>query len=131
MFNNYSMTPEYKMNYNVQKAFMKSYFGQTRIYKLQIHHSRWERSDRPWKCNRRKLYQTENEYTALVYYRENIDRYDRNRERKRKLYKHRQLKNFWELTKTNSIFCKFVNNTKFIHFIWFSNNKRHKNISID
>jgi hypothetical protein len=40
MFNNYSMTPEYKMNYNVQKAFMKSYFGQTRIYKLQIHHSR-------------------------------------------------------------------------------------------
>jgi hypothetical protein len=23
MFNNYSMTPEYKMNYNVQKAFMK------------------------------------------------------------------------------------------------------------
>jgi hypothetical protein len=23
------------------------------------------------------FYQTENEYTALVYYRENIDRYDR------------------------------------------------------
>jgi hypothetical protein len=26
MFNNYSMTPEYKMNYNVQKAIMKKLF---------------------------------------------------------------------------------------------------------
>jgi hypothetical protein len=41
MFNNYSMTPEYKMNYNVQKAFMKKTIL-VRIYKLQIHHSRWE-----------------------------------------------------------------------------------------
>jgi hypothetical protein len=39
-----------------KRHLWKNYFGQTRIYKLQIHHSRWE-SDRPWKCNRRKLYQ--------------------------------------------------------------------------
>ncbi len=29
------------------------------------------------KCNRRQFYLTENDYTVLVYYRENNERYDR------------------------------------------------------
>ncbi len=78
MFNNYSITPEYKMNYNVQKSI----YEKAILVKQGFTNYKYTIADERGVIDHENaidgnFYQTENEYTALVYYRENIDRYDR------------------------------------------------------
>jgi hypothetical protein len=69
MFNNYSMTPEYKMNYNVQKVLKAILVKQGFTnYKYTIADERGVIDHE--NAIDGNFYQTENEYTALVYYRE-------------------------------------------------------------
>lgn len=77
MFNNYAFTPEYKMDFNSDKGiyekaiFIKQGFTNyeyTAVNKLgNIDYENAIDGN---------FYQTENEYTVLVYYKENTDRYD-------------------------------------------------------
>ena len=78
MFNNYSTSPEYKMDYNVQKGN----YEKAILIKQGFTNYKYIVADEAGVIDNENsvdgnFYQTENEYTALVYYRENIDRYDR------------------------------------------------------
>ncbi|MFB9078854.1 DUF5103 domain-containing protein [Flavobacterium procerum] len=78
MFNNYSLSPEYKMDYNTDKAV----FEKAIMIKQGFTNFQYTVADRKGVIDYENaidgnFYQTENEYTILVYYKENTDRYQR------------------------------------------------------
>lgn len=77
-FNNYLLDPEYKMDYNAEKGIYEKAIlikqGFTN-FKYTIANSKGEIDNE--NAIDGNFYQTENEYTILVYYRNGIDRYDR------------------------------------------------------
>jgi hypothetical protein len=78
MFNNYSLTPEYKMDYNSKKGI----YEKAILIKQGFTNYQYLISDSKGNVDNQNaidgnFYQTENDYTILVYYRENTDRYDR------------------------------------------------------
>ena len=78
MFNNYSMTPEYKLEYNSKKGI----YEKAVLVKQGFTNYKYIVADEKGVIDHENaidgnFYQTENEYTVLVYYRENTDRYDR------------------------------------------------------
>lgn len=77
-FNNYNVTPEYKMDYNVQKGL----YEKAILIKQGFTNYQYTVADEKGVIDYENaidgnFYQTENDYTLLVYYRENIGRYDR------------------------------------------------------
>ncbi|TDD78675.1 type IX secretion system plug protein [Flavobacterium caseinilyticum] len=77
-FNNYNVTPEYKMDYNAQKGL----YEKAILIKQGFTNYQYTVADEKGVIDYENaidgnFYQTENDYTLLVYYRENIDRYDR------------------------------------------------------
>ena len=78
MFNNYKLTPEYKMDYNSEKGIYEKAIlikqGFTNFQYLIADNKGIIDSENAIDGN---FYQTENDYSVLVYYRENTDRYDR------------------------------------------------------
>jgi hypothetical protein len=78
MFSNYSLTPEYKMDYNADKGV----FEKAILIKQGFTNYHYTLLDQNNKIEQKEaidgnFYQTENQYTALVYYRANGERYDR------------------------------------------------------
>ena len=78
MFKNYSLTDEYKMEYNAKKAT----YEKAILIKQGFTNFQYTVADNKGVIDAENsidgnFYQTENEYTILVYYREGIDRYDR------------------------------------------------------
>ncbi|RDI54757.1 type IX secretion system plug protein [Flavobacterium glaciei] len=78
MFNNYNLTPEYKMEYNPQKGI----YEKAILVKQGFTNYKYIVADDKGVIDYENaidgnFYQTENDYTVLVYYRENTDRYDR------------------------------------------------------
>jgi len=78
MFNNYNNTPAYKMDYNPQKGI----YEKAILIKQGFTNFQYVVSDDKGVIDSENaidgnFYQTENDYTILVYYRESIDRYDR------------------------------------------------------
>jgi Domain of unknown function (DUF5103) len=77
MFNNYALTPENKMEYNSEKGIYEKAIlikqGFTNYEYLAVNPNGTIDQENAIDGN---FYQTENEYTVLVYYRENTDRYD-------------------------------------------------------
>lgn len=78
MFNNYSLTPENKMDYNTEKGV----YEKAIMIKQGFTNYQYQIADKKGVIDFENaidgnFYQTENEYTILVYYRENSDRYDR------------------------------------------------------
>jgi len=78
MFNNYAMTPEFKMDYNKDKAI----YEKALVLKQGFTNYQYTIADDKGKIDNQNaidgnFYQTENNYIALVYYRENGQRYDR------------------------------------------------------
>jgi hypothetical protein len=78
MFNNYNLLPEYKMEFNA----MKGIYEKAILIKQGFTNFQYLVSDSKGKIDYQNaidgnFYQTENDYTVLVYYRENTDRYDR------------------------------------------------------
>ncbi|WP_414000157.1 DUF5103 domain-containing protein [Flavobacterium sp. W1B] len=78
MFNNYSLTPEYKMDYNSKKGI----YEKAVLIKQGFTNFEYTIADDNKKIDRENaidgnFYQTENDYSVLVYYRENTDRYDK------------------------------------------------------
>ena len=78
MFNNYSLTPEFKMEYNPQKAI----YVKAILIKQGFTNFQYTVADDTGNVDCENaidgnFYQTENDYSVLVYYRVNRDRYDR------------------------------------------------------
>jgi hypothetical protein len=77
MFNNYALTPENKMEYNAEKGIYEKAIlikqGFTNFEYVAVKPNGTIDLENTIDGN---FYQTENEYTVLVYYRENTDRYD-------------------------------------------------------
>ena len=78
MFNNYNLTPEYKMEYNPIKAL----YEKAILIKQGFTNFQYTIADKKGVIDYENaidgnFYQTENDYTILVYYRAGIDRYDR------------------------------------------------------
>jgi hypothetical protein len=78
MFNNYNLTPEYKMDYNTQKGI----YEKALLIKQGFTNFQYTVADNKGTIDHENtidgnFYQTENEYSVIVYYRENNDRYDR------------------------------------------------------
>lgn len=78
MFNNYSLSPEYKMDYNAEKGI----YEKAVMIKQGFTNFQYTVADKNGAIDYENaidgnFYQTENEYTILVYYRENTDRYQR------------------------------------------------------
>jgi hypothetical protein len=78
MFNNYSLTPEYKMDYNEKKGI----YEKAILIKQGFTNFKYVIADSKGNIDNENaidgnFYQTENQYTVLVYYRENTGRYDR------------------------------------------------------
>jgi len=78
MFNNYSLTPEFKMDYNPKKGI----YEKALLIKQGFTNFEYVIVDRKGAIDNENaidgnFYQTENEYSVLVYYRGNTDRYDR------------------------------------------------------
>lgn len=78
MFNNYTLSPEYKMEYNPKKAI----YEKAILIKQGFANFEYKVADDKGVIDYENaidgnFYQTENDYTIVVYYRENIDRYDR------------------------------------------------------
>lgn len=78
MFNNYALTPEYKMDYNKDKGV----YEKALMLKQGFTNYQYTIADKNSKIDHENavdgnFYQTENNYLALVYYRENGQRYDR------------------------------------------------------
>jgi hypothetical protein len=78
MFNNYSLTPEFKMDYNPKKGI----YEKALLIKQGFTNFEYVAVDRKGVVDSANaidgnFYQTENNYSILVYYRENTDRYDR------------------------------------------------------
>nr|WP_294922681.1 DUF5103 domain-containing protein [uncultured Flavobacterium sp.] len=78
MFNNYSLSPEYKMDYNAEKGI----YEKAVMIKQGFTNFQYTIADKNGVIDYENavdgnFYQTENEYTILVYYRESNDRYER------------------------------------------------------
>jgi Domain of unknown function (DUF5103) len=78
MFNNYSLTDENKMDYNSKKEV----YEKAIMIKQGFTNFQYIIADKQGKIDNEKaidgnFYQTENNYLAIVYYRENNQRYDR------------------------------------------------------
>lgn len=78
MFNNYSLSPEYKMDYNTDKGL----YEKAVMIKQGFTNFQYTIADRKGAIDYQNaidgnFYQTENEYTILVYYKESTDRYQR------------------------------------------------------
>lgn len=78
MFNNYTLSPEYKMEYNPKKAI----YEKAILIKQGFANFEYKVADEKGVIDYENaidgnFYQTENDYIIVVYYRENIDRYDR------------------------------------------------------
>lgn len=78
MFNNYRLTPDYKMDYNEKKGV----YEKAILIKQGFTNYKYVIADSKGTVDNENaidgnFYQTENEYTVLVYYRENTGRYDR------------------------------------------------------
>jgi hypothetical protein len=78
MFNNYNLIPEYKMDYNEKKGI----YEKAILIKQGFTNFQYTIADDKANIDAKNaidgnFYQTENEYTILVYYRENNDRYER------------------------------------------------------
>lgn len=78
MFNNYSLTPEYKMDFNSEKKL----YEKAILIKQGFTNYQYLVADAKGKIDQENaidgnFWQTENDYTILVYYRDNIGRYDR------------------------------------------------------
>lgn len=78
MFNNYALTPEYKMEYNPQKGL----FEKAILIKQGFTNYSYILADKNEKIDQKNavdgnFYQTENDYFVIVYYRGNNDRYDK------------------------------------------------------
>ncbi|KAF2329382.1 type IX secretion system plug protein [Flavobacterium daemonense] len=78
MFNNYSLTPEYKLDYNAEKGL----FEKAIMIKQGFTNYQYRVADKKGVIDYENtvdgnFYQTENEYTILVYYKESSDRYTR------------------------------------------------------
>lgn len=78
MFNNHALTPEYKMEYNKEKGI----YEKALMVKQGFVNYQYTIADKNGKVDNQNaidgnFYQTENNYFAIVYYRENGQRYDR------------------------------------------------------
>ncbi|MFH6957962.1 DUF5103 domain-containing protein [Flavobacterium aquidurense] len=78
MFNNYSLSPEYKMEYNTEKGI----YEKAVMIKQGFTNFQYTIADKKGVIDYQNaidgnFYQTENEYTILVYYKESTDRYQR------------------------------------------------------
>ncbi|MFV8464595.1 DUF5103 domain-containing protein [Flavobacterium sp. LB1P62] len=78
MFNNYNLTPEYKMDYNEKKSI----YEKAVLIKQGFTNFQYTVADNKGIIDYENaidgnFYQTENDYFIMVYYRENTDRYDR------------------------------------------------------
>jgi hypothetical protein len=78
MFNNYSLSPEYKMDFDVKKNI----YEKAVLIKQGFTNYQYQIADNKGIVDAEKaidgnFWQTENDYSILVYYREGIDRYDR------------------------------------------------------
>lgn len=78
MFNNYTLSPEYKMDYNTDKGV----FEKALMIKQGFTNFQYTVADKKGVVDFENaidgnFYQTENEYTILVYYKEATDRYQR------------------------------------------------------
>lgn len=78
MFNNYALTPEYKMDYNESKGT----YEKAIMIKQGFTNYKYVIADKSGKIDEENaidgnFYQTENNYFAIVYYKENNARYDR------------------------------------------------------
>ncbi|MFV5694711.1 DUF5103 domain-containing protein [Flavobacterium sp. LB3P122] len=78
MFNNYNLTPEYKMDYNEKKGI----YEKAVLIKQGFTNFQYTIADNTGIIDHENaidgnFYQTENDYFIMVYYRENTDRYDR------------------------------------------------------
>ena len=78
MFNNYSLSPEYKMDFNAEKNL----YEKAVLIKQGYTNFQYQVADERGNIDAEKapdgnFWQTENEYTILVYYRQNNDRYER------------------------------------------------------
>lgn len=78
MFNNYSLSPEYKMDYNAEKGI----YEKAVMIKQGFTNFQYTIADKKGTIDYENaidgnFYQTENEYTILVYYKESNDRYQR------------------------------------------------------
>ena len=78
MFNNYTLTPEYKMDYNPKKGI----YEKAILIKQGFTNFKYIIADDKGVIDDENaidgnFYQTENDYTILVYYKESIGRYDR------------------------------------------------------
>ncbi|MBF4518584.1 DUF5103 domain-containing protein [Flavobacterium sp. ANB] len=78
MFNNYSLSPEYKMDYNQDKGV----YEKAVMIKQGFTNFEYTIADKKGVIDYENavdgnFYQTENEYTILVYYKESSDRYER------------------------------------------------------
>jgi hypothetical protein len=78
MFTNYGISPEYKMDFNVEKGmYEKAIFikqGFTNYQYLSVNNKGIIDQENAIDGN---FYQTENEYTVLVYYKGSADRYEK------------------------------------------------------
>ncbi|SDZ19849.1 protein of unknown function [Flavobacterium aquidurense] len=78
MFNNYSLSPEYKMDYNEKKGI----YEKAVMIKQGFTNFEYRVADKKGVIDYENaidgnFYQTENEYTILVYYKHSSDRYER------------------------------------------------------
>lgn len=78
MFNNFALTPEYKMDYNPEKGI----YEKAIMIKQGFTNYQYIIANKLGKIDGKNAvdgnyYQTENNYFAIVYYRENNQRYDR------------------------------------------------------
>lgn len=78
MFNNYSLSPEYKMDFNPEKNL----YEKAVLIKQGYTNFQYQVADNKGNVDAEKapdgnFWQTENEYTILVYYKQNTDRYER------------------------------------------------------
>jgi Domain of unknown function (DUF5103) len=78
MFNNYSLSPEYKMDFDAAKNI----YEKAVLIKQGFTNYQYQVADDKGTIDGENaidgnFWQTENDYTILVYYRENTDRYDR------------------------------------------------------
>lgn len=78
MFNNYALSEEYKMEYNEKKGL----YEKALLIKQGFTNYEYTIADKKGFIDFENaidgnFYQTENNYTVLVYYKENTGRYDR------------------------------------------------------
>ena len=78
MFNNYALTPENKMDYNTEKGvYEKAILIKQGFINYEYTAEQVNGNINSENAIDGNFFQTENEYTVLVYYKENTDRYTR------------------------------------------------------